>query len=135
MPFFIWKAEYSVGVQKLDDQHQQLVGLLNQLYEALEAGQGKEALGKILKSLMAYTKEHFLSEESLMKLYGYPGYLDHKAKHERMTVHVRTLAGQYAAGEISSPIQISNFLKDWLKKHILGTDMEYRPYLQGKGVR
>jgi len=33
-----------------------------------------------------------------------------------------------------SPIQITNFFKDWLQKHILGTDQKYAPYLKTKGV-
>ena len=34
---------------------------------------------------------------------------------------------------IASPIQITNFLKDWLNKHILGTDQKYAPFLKTKG--
>jgi hemerythrin len=35
---------------------------------------------------------------------------------------------------IASPIQITNFLKDWLNKHILGADQKYAPFLKTKGV-
>jgi hemerythrin len=51
-----------------------------------------------------------------------------------MTQHVYSLVEKFEAGEITSPIQISNFLKDWLSKHILQTDKAYGPYLTGKGA-
>lgn len=134
MAFFGWKDEYSVGIKKFDDQHKRIVGYLNELYEAMNKGKGKEALGEVLKGLLEYTRTHFLAEESLMKMYNYPGYEEHRAKHEKMTLHVIGLVKKYESGEITSPIQITNFLKDWLGKHIMGTDNAYGPFLKSKGV-
>lgn len=134
MAFFPWRDEYSVGVKCLDEQHRSLVGILNRLYEAMQAGEGREALGEVLSSLVDYTKNHFATEESLMRRHGFPEYRHHKAKHEKMTQHVLTLAAKYESGEISNPIQITNFLKDWLGKHILKTDKLYQPFLNDKGV-
>ena len=51
-----------------------------------------------------------------------------------MTAHVRMLKKKFDSGEISSPIQITNFLKSWLTKHIMGTDRDYGPFLIEKGV-
>ena len=52
-----------------------------------------------------------------------------------MTEHVLHLHQKYDSGEISNPIQITNFLKNWLAKHILETDKVYGPFLNEKGVR
>jgi hemerythrin len=135
MAYFEWKEEYGVGIQKLDAQHRTLVAYLNDLYAAMSEGKGKETLDKVLDGLVQYTKNHFISEESLMKLYNYPGYPDHKEKHEKMSGHVLALKQKFERGEISNPIQITNFLKDWLAKHIVGTDKQYGPYLNEKGVK
>lgn len=134
MALFPWKDEYSVGVEKLDQEHRKLLGFLNELYSAMEAGKGRETLGKVLSQLVDYTRTHFASEESLMKLYGYEGYASHKAKHDKMAGHVASLVKQFESGEISSPIQITNFLKDWLARHIMETDKAYGPHLKAKGV-
>lgn len=134
MAFFSWRDEYSVGIKKFDDQHKKLVGYINELYVAMDEGKGKEVLGKVMANLVGYTKEHFTSEEALMKLYDYPGYAKHKQKHEAMTKHVLKLVNNFENGEITNPIQITSFLKDWLAKHIMETDKEYGPYLSGKGV-
>lgn len=135
MGFFDWRDDYSVGIKKIDEQHKKLVGHLNELYDSMKGGKGKETLGAVMKGLVEYTKIHFITEESLLKLYKYPEFESHKKKHEKMTDHVLQLNRKYDSGEISNPIQITNFLKDWLAKHILETDKSYGPFLNDKGVR
>lgn len=135
MAFFDWKDDYSVGITKIDEQHKKLVGFLNELYDAMKAGKGKDTLDKVLVGLVEYTKTHFATEESLMRLHKYPDYDAHKEKHDKLTAYVLDLKTKFDAGQISNPIQITNFLKDWLGKHILGTDKMYGPFFNGKGVR
>jgi len=134
MAFFEWKDSYQTGIAKIDGQHRKLVDYLNELYDAMQAGKGKEALDDVFQGLLNYTKTHFAAEEGLMKLYRYPDYETHKDVHDKLAAHVQTLYQQFQAGTISSPIQITNFLKDWLSKHILGTDQKYAPFLKTKGV-
>jgi hemerythrin len=54
------------------------------------------------------------SEEGLMKLCRYPNFEAHKGVHAKLAAHVQDLYGQFQAGTIGSPIQITNFPKDWL---------------------
>ena len=65
MAYFSWKDEYRVGVIAIDSQHQRLVSYLNDLYEAMEAGTGREKVIEILDGLIVYTKLHFKTEEEL----------------------------------------------------------------------
>jgi hemerythrin len=134
MAYFEWKQEYSVGVAKLDDEHKELVRLLNSLYEAFKQGKGRDALGLIIAKLIKYTQTHFSSEESIMMLNGYPGLELHRDKHRKMAAKVQRIHQKFQRGEIRNPIEISNFLKDWLQKHIQGTDKLYGPYLNKKGI-
>ena len=135
MAYFVWSGEYSVGIKKLDDEHKTLIGYLNDLYDAMKRGEGKDTLNEVFNGLLQYTRSHFTSEEALMRLHQFPDYPAHKQKHDKMAEHVKNLKGQFDRGEIGSPIQITNFLKDWLSKHIKGTDREYGPFLKAKGVK
>jgi hemerythrin len=135
MAFFEWKNDYSVGIAKIDDQHKALVGFLNELYEAMKAGKGKKTLDAVMINLVEYTKTHFASEESFMKLYDYPGFEVHKQKHDKMAGHVLELKQQFDSGKLTNPMLITTFLKEWLSKHIMGTDKAYGPFLNAKGVR
>lgn len=65
----------------------------------------------------------------------WPKVLSNSADYSRITTKVSDLYGQYRNGAISNPIQISNFLKDWLAKHIMETDRQYGPFLNSKGLR
>lgn len=134
MAYFPWRAVYATGIAKIDQQHRQLVDHLNHLYDAMQAGQGRDALAEVFEGLVVYTQRHFADEEGLMKLHRFADYDAHKATHAKMAAHVRKLQQDFRAGKISSPIQITNFLKDWLAKHIMDTDQKYAPFLRSKGV-
>lgn len=134
MAFFTWTEEMSVGIPRIDQQHRKLVGFLNELYEAMHAGKGRETLGDVLSQLLLYTKTHFAAEEAAMGAHRFPGLAAHRATHAKMAEKVKGLCEQYRQGTLSSPIQIANFLKEWLARHILETDKQYAPYLAGRGV-
>ncbi|PLX49800.1 MAG: hemerythrin [Desulfobulbaceae bacterium] len=134
MAMFAWKPEYSVNIKEIDDQHKQLVAMVNELHEAMTQKKGKEVLGPILAKLINYTATHFAAEEKLMQQHGYPDYDKHKAKHEKMVQKVLALQNDYKGGKITMTFEVSKFLQDWLNKHILGTDKQYSAFLNDKGV-
>lgn len=134
MAFFNWDKKYSVNINDLDNQHKGLIAMVNELYEAMQARKGKDALEKILCALINYTKFHFSLEEKLMKEHQYPELENHKKEHDSLTATVLQLKEQYEKGDITITIKAGNFLKDWLQKHIIGTDKKYSSYLNARGV-
>lgn len=134
MAHFEWKDQYSVGIPVIDEQHKKLVAMVNELYEAMSTGKGKDVLGKVLNDLIQYTKVHFQLEERLMQQHGYPEFAAHKAEHDTLTHQALDLSAKYVKGQAALTIQTGNFLRDWLAKHIQGTDKKYAPFLQAKGV-
>ena len=134
MPLITWNDSYSVKVKQMDDQHKKLVDIINHLHDAMKAGKGKDAVDKVLTDLIAYTKTHFASEESLMKLHAYPGYEEQKKAHNSLVMQVVDIQKKFEAGNAPLSQDVMNFLKDWLIKHIQGTDQKYGPYLNQKGV-
>jgi hemerythrin len=56
MAFLNWSSELSVGIPKIDQQPQKLVGFLNELYDDMQAGKGRDVLGKhIMETDKKYT--------------------------------------------------------------------------------
>ena len=78
MALLTWSSKYSVGVQRMDEQHTVLFGMLNDLHESMMKGQAKQIVGPLLKKLAAYTQEHFTAEEGLMRTSGYAGLAQHR---------------------------------------------------------
>jgi hemerythrin len=134
MALILWSDGMSVGIQVFDNEHKQLVNLVNKLYDALMAGSAKKTMEDILKSLVNYTKIHFKHEEDYMTLHDYPEYVSHKKEHDELTAQVMDFYERYEAGKTSFSIELMTFLKDWLVKHILGSDKKYREFFIAKGV-
>ena len=135
MPYIEWKDEYNVRIPQIDAQHNRLVGLLNELYEAMKAGKGKEVLETILSDLANYVRVHFTTEEQLLNANGYPDYQAHCQEHARFVQQVREFQNQVSQNRMTISVQVSVFLKDWLINHILKTDQQYSDFLIGRGVR
>jgi hemerythrin len=130
-----WKAECSVGIKQIDEQHQRLVRLLNELHQAMYEGKSREVMAGVLSQLVVdYTKGHFASEERLMQGYLYPGYAAHKAEHDQLTKTVLKFQQELTAGKVVMSIDLLEFLKNWLREHTMGTDQQYSPFLKSKGV-
>jgi len=131
MALITWKDSYSVGVELIDNDHKLLVSLINQLADATEGGQGRDVVGSVLNVLIEYTVGHFSREEMLMEKGGYPDLVAHRKHHHALTEKVVAMAAQYRDGQADSlDRDILDFLKTWLTGHILGVDMEYRPYVK-----
>jgi len=131
---FEWNASYSVNIGSIDAQHQNLFAIGRELYAAMNAGQGKSVVAKILDRLIQYTVVHFAHEERLMKVHNYKDYAAHKAEHDALTRQVLQFQKDFQNGRAAMSIQLLQFLKDWLSHHINGSDKKYAPALQEKAV-
>ena len=129
-----WKTEYSVGISEIDQQHKGLVGMMNELHDAMMQGKGSEVLGGILKRLIEYTQVHFKTEEDLFEKYGYPRAKEHIAEHKKLIADVEKFNRDYLADKAILSVDLLDFLGDWLKKHIVVSDRAYTPFLNSKGV-
>ena len=129
MAFMEWKAEMSVGVPALDDQHRSLIGLINMLEEKEQTG---DAVSYVISELERYAREHFRDEEALMAAAGYPELESHRAEHRSFEEWLGSVKGAYAAGGETRYYIAENvnaYLKGWFTNHILIIDMEYKDKL------
>ena len=129
-----WTDDLSVSHAGIDDDHRQLITLINQLNEAMIVGKGTSVIQEILDELIRYTSAHFSNEEALMRKHDYPQYREHKALHEDLLQKVGDLRHRLHRGEPVLSQEVMHFLKTWLTKHILGTDKKLGEYLQARGA-
>ncbi len=130
-----WTDELSVGIQEIDEQHQILVNLINMLYEAIIKRTDAKEVETILAELLQYTVIHFSVEESLMRIFDYPNYEDHKKTHQKLTSQVIELQNKFKNTQVSISVEVLHFLRHWLADHIMGDDKKYVPYLVQKGLQ
>jgi hemerythrin len=134
MPLMTWNDRYSVGVKAIDGQHSVLFDIINELHAAMLKGQAQSVTGPLLHKLVKYTHEHFAAEEKLMASVNYMGLASHKVLHRDLVKQVEEYIVRFEKGEIAVNVDLLNFLRDWLTKHILKTDHEYGPWLNEHGV-
>jgi hemerythrin len=135
MALFTWNKEYSVDVQSIDKQHKKLFDMINELHDAMVAGKGSLLAPGIVKRLAAYTREHFTSEEGLMKLASYPDFASHKAEHDKLNDEVAKMVKSLADETVVLTMDLQEFLRSWLMTHIAQRDKKYSLYLHAAGIR
>jgi hemerythrin len=134
MPIVSWSEELSVKIKEIDAQHQQLVGMINNLHDTMKQGKGKQILGAIIDQMVEYTQKHFLFEEQLFAKHNYLEAGRHTREHNGFIDKVAKFQKGLKDGDITLSMDVMNFLKDWLVNHIKGTDKKYGPFLNAKGV-
>jgi hemerythrin len=134
MAMITWNDNLSVKVKEIDLQHQKLIDMINELNEAMKKGKGKESLAKIINGLVSYTATHFKQEERYFDKFGYPDTVNHKKEHVAFVKKVTDFKNGFEKNNLSVTVEVMNFLSDWLKNHIKGTDKQYSAFFNEKGL-
>lgn len=135
MALITWNDSLSVNVAEIDQQHKKLINMINELNDAMRAGKGKDVLGKIVTNLISYTETHFKTEEKYFAQFNYPDTDNHKREHAAFVQKVTGFKNGFEEKRLTLTIEVMNFLSDWLKNHIMGTDKKYSHFFNEKGLK
>lgn len=126
MNAFQWQDCFVTGVAKVDEQHHELVNIMNRFGEVVMHADGSTQAeqDQVFEELAAYSKYHFQEEEMMMHAIGLDGrhVKHHKEEHAKFLQDVTQMhkAAEYAEREGAT--RLLTFLTNWLAYHILGTD-------------
>ncbi len=127
-----WMDLYATGIEKIDRQHETLTDLLNALNEAFRGGRPNEVLLFRLDQLIELTHEHFTDEEALMRRKEYPDIDLHKAEHDFLLAQVAHFREEFAASKAELSDSMMDYLRDWLRDHILISDRRMARFIKGE---
>ncbi len=113
MTLIEWKKEYSVGVSKIDNQHKNIIKILNQAIGQQFSKQNEKEIEEILDNLQNYIKEHFKTEEDYMLKHQYTGYEEQRNEHNRFIDRLFEAQKEYYKNGRVTSINILNFVWDW----------------------
>ena len=134
MTFMPWTSALELGIDEIDQQHQRLVDLTNQLHDELSHDlPRREAIGDVLEGLVDYTHNHFIVEEVVFQQHDYPDTPAHKAQHDSFTGKAMDLLMRFEDGE-EVTFEALDFLKEWLVHHICEVDRSYLPFLRAQNA-
>ncbi|WP_439181597.1 bacteriohemerythrin [Carboxylicivirga taeanensis] len=124
----MWTDDLSVGNTTIDNEHKQLFALINEFYRGIKDESPRERLEELILGLVNYTKSHFSNEEKHMLQMAYPQLKEHQEAHQFFIEKTQNYYERLHAGKLILSIEVTNFLKDWLVKHIKGTDQQYAAF-------
>jgi len=128
----VWDESFSVGVEVLDKQHKQIVGIINRLIDEPKEGFNLDEVAKILDELTKFAHYHFKIEEQLLAEHGYPDLQTQQDEHKEFRIELANLCMDSMKNHTIIPINVLLYLKEWWTDHILVKDMKYRPFLTGR---
>ena len=129
-----WDDSWNTGISVIDQQHQKLLNLVNDLGDAMRLGKSKDVLEDVLTVLVEYTATHFTQEEGLMSRASYDGLEKHKQEHAGFIKKISDYGTRVKSGSALVSVDMMSFLSKWLIQHIKGADRQYVPAVRGKSI-
>lgn len=134
MPLIRWSRHLELGVYVFDTEHRQLLGLVNDLYEAVIAGINEAALLSIINGMSVFIERHSAHEEEFFHACDYRNASDHIAEHRKLAADIE----RFRHADASPPdtaFELNAFLIHWFSDHILGLDRDFCEHLRKIGIR
>jgi hemerythrin-like metal-binding protein len=131
-----WSDRFSVGVGTLDEQHQTLIGMMNQLIDTPNVDSNSTIITDLLNGMIEYATTHFVEEERLMGVHNYPDFLPHQEQHvafmKKTAEFCSVEEGTVVVHDFSETVLA--YLRAWWIQHIQVDDMKYKSLFIGKNL-
>ncbi len=134
MEFIVWRDEYNINISKMDTQHQNLAGLMNDLNEAVAQKMEMTALMKKLSDIVSYTRKHFDTEEELMRSNDYPDYSEHKQEHDALISYLEDAENRLRMGKKFNFYTNFNVSCDCFITHMDDSDKKLGMFLNSRDI-
>jgi len=127
------RQSFRTGVSLIDNQHEQYVDLVDELFELCQQSDIDQAdVDAALRRVLAYALEHFDAEEAPMRSTGYHAYESHRAKHDEFRDEADRLCAMRK--EDSAPddqlIHLTKWLVEWFCEQTLVHDKALAAFLK-----
>ena len=117
MTLLTWTSEYSVGIEAVDLEHREMIGLINELYDEMSDKKDPESIEHFLGDIHATISAHFALEERVMQRSSYREYEAHKDDHEELLDQIRDLMDSFDMNPDSGLSLLQERLSDWFTSH------------------
>jgi len=131
---FEWDEKLSVDLPIINDQHQQLFRIGNNLFKMIESDDGIEKIDTLMIGiceLIDYTLYHFSEEEMIMHNTNYPSLHEHISEHNTFRAYIEDLNLKDIEYHTDATLhEIIKFIATWIYKHISQTDSQCGDYVK-----
>lgn len=117
MTLLEWRDEFSIGIQEVDHEHRELIGMINALHAELGGDRSSARIEAFFGEILAGISAHFALEEKVMRARHYDAIAEHKADHERLLDDLRDMMDDQARGEVLDEVAFAARLAEWFSAH------------------
>lgn len=129
MNAIICDDQIDAGPLRHDEPRGKLIDMIGILDGVIESDHGLDVVTRLFAGLLASIAEQFHAEEQQLRDAGFPGCGSHKREHDELLGKADDLNRRLSSGDMAALKEAQKFLRDWLKGHLLGTDVLSAPYL------
>jgi hemerythrin-like metal-binding protein len=129
----VWSDRLSIGIHKIDRQHQRLIAMINDLSLDQHTPADAELMADVLGRMMQYAAYHFKTEERVMMEYGYPDYPRQVEEHAEFRSRAASFCDQSLRADTRVSAEVFAYLQKWLVTHIVESDLGFRDFLVDNG--
>lgn len=130
MSLLTWKPEFSVGLESVDFEHQEMIRLINEIYDEMKARRDPASLEQFLGDVHFTISAHFALEERLMREARYAEYAAHKEDHEELLEQLRSLMDELVNDPDNGFVSLQESLSEWFERHFATFDARLHGKLQ-----
>jgi hemerythrin len=117
-----WRSDFSIGNDAVDNDHQHLIGKINQIYAALADTTDSLSIETMLEELQTDISEHFALEELLMHQSGFAEYEMHRQDHETLLDQINDMVFSFSEDPGAGRELLLSQLSDWFATHFTTFD-------------
>lgn len=122
------KNQFKTNISEIDTQHDALAKLVNELEVLVRSGVSEVAGQAMIDAIKTQTEQHFHEEEQLMAQSDYPGFEDHRLIHALLLENLQSVQDRLRRGELNLTEETVQFLRAWLMRHIIDSDVRFGEY-------
>ena len=130
MTLIVWRDEFSVGVESVDQEHREMIELINGLDNAMAEDADCTTVISTLGEIYAKISAHFALEEKYMRETRYMAYAEHKEDHEILLDDLRDIMDQVEDDGTYNEDQLSKDLSYWFSEHFRTHDARLHGHAQ-----
>lgn len=132
----MWKEKYRIGVDLIDEQHQELFDRVSRFIQTVQHEGDWSTKLQMVKETLAFMKDyvitHFQDEEEYQQEIDYPDYPQHKAVHDRFKEEVDEYARRFNEEAYHQELvqEFAGKLMAWLIHHVGSMDQKMGAYVK-----
>lgn len=117
-----WQRDFQVGNVVIDEQHERLFRLADQLQRSICQGATREQIEADVGDFMLRLQDHFRTEDSFLSRHDHPEALAHRELHQKLTRHAEQLLERFRENRIEPEILVQFIVLEVTVQHILIAD-------------